>query len=433
MPTEFATREPIRTDELPDALIITRNLPPLVGGMERLVWHIVDELREGYRIHVIGPNGCGAQLPQGVTVTEVPLKPISLYLFRAIIAALREALHRRLHIVFAGSGLTAPFAWIVARLSGANCFVYLHGLDIEARHPLYRLLWRPFFRHFDRIMVNSRFTQQLASGAGIPPEHTTILHPGVQLPDMRDAIRKRIDFRNRHYLDDSPVMLYVGRITARKGLAVFADDILPRIVKQQPNAKLVVIGDEPTSALLQTKGERARIEEILMINGLKQSVRFLGELSQDDPELTAAYFASDVLVFPVQNRMNDNEGFGMVAIEAAAHGLPTVAFAVGGVTDAVADNISGKLVLAGDNYAFSRAVINQLNRASSNRMHDINEFAAGFAWPLFGQRLRQICQPGRKESICVKKHPKINAVHLGYLGERQDRCGLTRTADRSKN
>ena len=157
----------------------------------------------------------------------------------------------------------------------------------------------------------------------------------------------------------------------------------------------VVIGDEPTSALLQTKGERARIEEILTINGLKQIVRFLGELAQDDPELTAAYFASDVLVFPVQKRMNDNEGFGMVAIEAAAHGLPTVAFAVGGVTDAVAARASGKLVAAGDNQAFSQAVTDQLKDAFA-RMGDIIDFAAKFAWPIFGHRLRLLCRFARE-------------------------------------
>jgi phosphatidylinositol alpha-1,6-mannosyltransferase len=132
---------------------------------------------------------------------------------------------------------------------------------------------------------------------------------------------------------------------------------------------------------------------------LKRSDRFLGELAQDDPELGAAYFAADVLVFPVQKRMYDNEGFGMVAIEAAAHGLPTVAFAVGGVTDAVADNVSGRLVAAGDNEAFSRAVIDHLKNTSSLGNGDITTFAAKFAWPRFGQRLRLLCRSIRKDSI----------------------------------
>jgi phosphatidylinositol alpha-1,6-mannosyltransferase len=399
MPTVNTKGKPISIKELPSALVITRNLPPLVGGMEHLVWHIVDELSREYRVHVIGPAGCGAYLPRGVTVNEVPLKPLILYLLHANVTALWQAFRRRPRLVFAGSGLTAPFAWLAAKLFGVFCVVYLHGLDIEARHPLYRHLWRPFIRHCDRVVVNSHFTEKLASKVGIPPERITMLHPGVELPDICDAERMRADFRNRHNLVDSPIMLYVGRLTARKGFAVFVRDILPHIIVQQPNAKLIVIGDEPTSALLQAKGERARIEDILTGNMLKRSVRFLGELAQDDPELGAAYFAADVLVFPVQKRMYDNEGFGMVAIEAAAHGLPTVAFAVGGVTDAVADNISGRLVAAGDNEAFSRAVIDHLKNTSSLRKRDINVFAAKFAWPRFGQRLRLICRSIRKNSI----------------------------------
>jgi phosphatidylinositol alpha-1,6-mannosyltransferase len=393
MPTVNTKGKPISIKELPNALIITRNLPPLVGGMERLVWHIVDELSQEYRVHVIGPAGCGDYLPRGVTVNEVPLKPFFLYLLHTKVAALWQALRRRPHLVLAGSGLTAPFAWIVARLFGANCVVYLHGLDIEARHPLYRLFWRPFFRYCDRVLVNSHFTQQLAYGAGISHESTTILHPGVELPDMRDAARQRTEFRNRHDLKDSPVMLYVGRITARKGFAVFAGEILPRIIEGQPDAKLLLIGDEPEYALKHRGGERQRAMDALAANHLSNRLIIL--TGADDNTLRSAYFASDVLVFPVQERLHDHEGFGMVAIEAAAHGLPTVAFAVGGVTDAIADNVSGKLIAADDNNAFSQAVIDLLNNASSEGMEDITTFAARFAWSLFGQRLRFLCRSVR--------------------------------------
>ena len=38
-------------------LHITRNLPPLVGGMERLNWHIADELSRRAQVQVIGPQG----------------------------------------------------------------------------------------------------------------------------------------------------------------------------------------------------------------------------------------------------------------------------------------------------------------------------------------------------------------------------------------
>jgi phosphatidylinositol alpha-1,6-mannosyltransferase len=38
-------------------LIITRNLPPLVGGMERLNWHMADELSQYAKVRVVGPKG----------------------------------------------------------------------------------------------------------------------------------------------------------------------------------------------------------------------------------------------------------------------------------------------------------------------------------------------------------------------------------------
>lgn len=373
-------------DKRRTALVITRNLPPLVGGMERLVWHIVDELRAEYRVHVIGPKGCTPLLPDGVTATEVPLKPLLWYLVRSKVSALWQAVRRRPDIVLAGSGLTAPFAWLAARLAGARAMVYLHGLDIESRQPVYRLLWKPFFRRCDQVLVNSHFTHQLAYEAGIAAERITILHPGVELPDMDDAEQQRAAFRQRHELGDSPVMLYVGRITARKGLAVFVREILPGIIERNPEAKLVVIGDEPTHALHHRTGEYKRVIDTLQTNGLYERTLFLRNL--DDRALDSAYFAADVLVFPVQQQSHDNEGFGMVAVEAAAHGTPTVAFAAGGVPDAISDGISGDLIPAGTYSAFANAVSVRLDSRDAKIAEFCRGFALPFSWAAFGRRLR---------------------------------------------
>ena len=378
--------------EIPSAIVITRNLPPLIGGMERLVWHIVDELRRDYHVHVIGPAGCGLFLHSSVTVTEVPVRPMFGYLLRTKLAGIRHALRLRPRIVFAGSGLTAPLAWLAARLSGARCVAYLHGLDVEAKHRLYRALWHPFFRHCDKILVNSRFTKELASTAGIAIERIAILHPGVELPDLNQAVCQRADFRARHSLNGDPIMLYVGRITPRKGLAAFVREILPRIADSKPDAKLVVIGDEPTEAIHVQAGEHRRVTDALETTGLGDRVIFLKNVPDD--VLRSAYFAADVLVFPVQERPNDHEGFGMVAIEAAAHGLPTVAFAVGGVTDAVIDGQTGMLIAPGDNDQFSRAVLGYLGAdysAKDDRSANIRASAAPFAWPAFGKRLKELC------------------------------------------
>ncbi len=367
------------------ALLITRNLPPLVGGMERLVWHIADALAQQYRLHVIGPVGCAAHMPAGVSSNEIPIKPLWHFLWRVTWAAIIQAFRRKPSVVFAGSGLTAPFVWLAARLTGAKCVVYLHGLDIETQHPVYRLLWRPFFKRFDLVFVNSHFTQGLALGAGVSAERIRLLHPGVQLPAMDTANAQRQAFRQHHHLGSRPVLLYVGRITARKGLLPFIRDIFPTILAERPDTQLLVIGDEPTHALHQADSPRQKITEALLSQDNAHRVSFLSK--QDDKQLSQAYFAADVHIFPVQETPGDYEGFGMVAIEAAAHGLPTVVFNVGGVADAVADGVSGRLIPAGDNAAFARAV-HQLIENPIGSAHP-RQFAARFAWHEFDTQLHQ--------------------------------------------
>jgi phosphatidyl-myo-inositol dimannoside synthase len=116
-------------------------------------------------------------------------------------------------------------------------------------------------------------------------------------------------------------------------------------------------------------------------------VRLLGAV--DDQTLSDAYFGADVMVFPVLNLPGDVEGFGMVAIEAAAHGLPTVAFAIGGVPDAVADGESGWLVAPGDNGAFAKKVLALLDVPQRDEFAECCRHHAGrFEWSEFGQRLQ---------------------------------------------
>ena len=360
-------------------LLVTRNFPPLWGGMERLNWHMADELSREYAVTVVGPAGAAAQAPANVTVIEVPLRPLWRFLLLASWRALRAARRSRPSVVLAGSGLTAPMAWLAARLSGARCGAYVHGLDVIATHPVYRLVWRPFLRRMDCIIANSRHTAGLARSAGVDPTRIEVVHPGVTLPMLDPYARAR--FRARHGLGEVPLLLSVGRLTARKGLAEFAAEVLPRVVATSPEALLVVIGGEPTHALHGgSGGGAARVRTTAASAGVQDHLRFLGSAS--DADLSEAYQAADVLVFPVRDLAGDVEGFGMVAVEAAAHGLPTVAYATGGVVDAVAEGESGTLLAPGDEAGFAAATLRLL--AQPMPPGRVRGFAERFAWSQFG-------------------------------------------------
>ena len=367
----------------PRVLIVTRNLPPLVGGMERLNWHMAQELARRSEVRVIGPAGAAASAPAGVPVTEVSLRPLGKFLGLAQLQALREARRFRPGLVLAGSGLTAPLALLAARRVGARAAVYVHGLDLAVAHPLYRRLWLPALRRMDRVIANSHATRTLALKAGIDAARIGIVHPGVEVPASLpgdDAVRA---FRQRHGLGERPLLLSVGRLSERKGIREFVVDVLPHIVAARPDVLFVVIGAAPADALHAKAQTPAQILEEARRAGVAGHVHFLGSI--DDAELSVAYRASAVHVFPIRELPGDPEGFGMVAVEAAAHGLPTVAYATGGVVDAVAGGVSGCLVPPGDAAAFARAVLKLL--AQPLEEAGIRVFAERFNWDEFGKRL----------------------------------------------
>lgn len=366
-------------------LLITRNFPPLWGGMERLNWHLADELSKEFEVRVIGPAGASQHAPRGVIVREAPLRPLRRFLLSATELARREAKIWQPDIVLAGSGLTAPLVWLVARKCGALKAVYVHGLDLSVPHIAYRALWRPALRRMDCVIANSSATFALAQNIGIASECIHIIHPGVDMPELHATARAR--FRVAHGLGGQvPVLLSVGRLTARKGMREFVEDVLPRIVAERPDAQLVIVGAAPADALYAQAQSPASIEAAADAAGVREHVHFLG--TRFGGELADAYAGADVHVFPVRELRNDPEGFGMVAVEAAAHGLSTVAYATGGVVDAVKEGVSGRLVVAGDAEGFSKAVLQIFKEGISAQ--DCQDFARQFEWPEFGRRISTV-------------------------------------------
>ena len=383
----LAHQHPTKQPNATRILHITRNLPPLVGGMERLNWHIADELSKHAEVNVIGPSGASRIKPASVHLSEAPLKPLPLFLCIALLKATWIALHWKPHIVLAGSGLTAPLAWLVSKLTGARSAAYLHGFDITVNNKAYRTFWRPTFKKLDTVIVNSTPTRQLALDAGVANDRITTIYPGVTLPQAAQPEETITAFKQQHGLIDKKILLSVGRLTTRKGLREFVEHALPTIIEAHPNTMLVIVGEAPKNSLaagIQT------VESILAIaneKGIAAHLKFLGVIT-DPHTLALVYESADVHVFPVRHIPDDPEGFGMVAIEAAAHGLPTAAFATGGIIDAVAEGRSGHLAPPGNYPALAHVVLQILTDGKPHWQTSTQPFARGFAWPELGKALQ---------------------------------------------
>lgn len=381
----------------PRILLVTRNLPPLVGGMERLNWHIADELSRHAEVRIVGPEGSAAQCPARVEPTEVPLHPLWQFLTASAWQTMRITMAWKPDVVLAGSGLSAPAALMAARTAGARASVYLHGLDAAVRHPVYRALWHPAIRRMDTVVANSRATAELARKLGVIESRLHVVHPGVEIPSAPQPAHALHAFRHRHGLGQGRLLLSIGRLTTRKGLREFVQHALPAIIRGAPDITLAIIGDAPADSLHASLQTRESIQATADAAGVGQHLHFLGIIT-DPVDLACAYESAALHIFPVRSLPGDPEGFGMVAIEAAAHGLPTVAFATGGVVDAVRDGQSGHLVEPGNYPALAAATLQVLDSPTDQWQTKTTLLSREFAWPVFGQKLNAALGTGLRPS-----------------------------------
>jgi len=176
---------------------------------------------------------------------------------------------------------------------------------------------------------------------GAPRERLELVPSGVDpaffSPGDRAGARAALG------LDDRPTLLFVGRIQPLKGLTV-AVEALARLADRR--TRLVVVGG-PSG--LDGPVEMERVVALVDRLGLAERVLFVPP--QPHHLLSSWYRAADVVVVPSRS-----ESFGLVALEAAACGVPVVAAAVGGLRTLVDDGVSGFLVEDRDPASFARAV-----------------------------------------------------------------------------
>ncbi|MGH8172196.1 MAG: glycosyltransferase [Rhodanobacteraceae bacterium] len=134
-------------------------------------------------------------------------------------------------------------------------------------------------------------------------------------------------------------LLAVGRLSHYKGF-----DVLIDALAKARDARLVLVGDGESNAML-----RARALE----RGIESRMHFTGALGET--ELLAAYAAADAFVLPSLNR---GEAFGLVLLEAMRSGLPVIASAIpgSGVGEVVVDGETGVLVPPNDRDALASAI-----------------------------------------------------------------------------
>ena len=312
---------------------------------------------------VIGPKGCRKHLPRGVTCYEAPSKT-PLFLVSALFLVIKACRKSPFDWVIGSNGGMAPLVQIGSWLTKGRSFIFLHGKDIVIRNVLYRLFFWSFVARANVVSVNSSNTRKLAVERGIHAARIVLLHPCIQ---PRELPEKELDWDSSR-----PAILYAGRIVPRKGLKEWLE--VSHGWLKQHNITLWIAGDAPSGQSLGVDTQYLQsILRLIDAHQLNEYVKFWGRLP--DLEMNQLMSEASVQLMPLVPTEDDIEGFGMVVIEAALLGTPTVAFEVGGVVDAVSKQED---LIAPPDYAKFNARLLHYADDSAPQSNDLESFASQF-------------------------------------------------------
>ncbi|MEM7273301.1 MAG: glycosyltransferase [Actinomycetota bacterium] len=230
----------------------------------------------------------------------------------------------------------------------------------------------------DAVLANATAeAEQLVEFYDADPTRIEIVPPGVDhalfSPGNQAGARWALG------TGDEPVLLFVGRIQPLKGVDV-AVEALARV--ERTDARLWIVGG---ASGLAGGAEVDRIRGLIAERGLVDRVRFIP--AQPHHLLSTYYRAADICLVPSRS-----ESFGLVALEAAACGVPTVASAVGGLLTLVDHGHSGYLVEDRDPSAYAAWIDTILGDPVLARRLAVSAAARArtYTWSTSAARLRRL-------------------------------------------
>lgn len=320
-------------------LLVTNDFPPRTGGIQSYLWEL------WRRLPLDGSEVLTTPYPGSAAFDEEQRYTVTRSRERVLLP--RPSLTRRVRARAGaiGAGLVVldpalPAGWIGPRL-GLPYGVVVHGaeLTVPARLPGARSLLRPVLAGAELLVAAGEYpaaeARRLLGSAG-PDEGPTmvVVPPGVDTRRFRPLTKAERDGERARLGVGATDRLVVSmsRLVPRKGMDVLIA------------ASSLLVGDYPDLMVLiaGTGRDRGRLERL--VRHLRAPVRLLDRVHDD--HLPGLLGAADIFAMLCRSRWGglEQEGFGIVFLEAAACGVPQVAGESGGSADAVVHGETGLVV-----------------------------------------------------------------------------------------
>ncbi len=250
-------------------------------------------------------------------------------------------------------------AALVARRRGLPLVVSLHGSDVylAERHVALAAAAGVALRQAAAVTACSADLYVRSVRLGTRVTASRVIPYGVNPQEFRPDAQAQVQVRGELGVDaDTPLVVGLGRLVAKKGFGVLLD-AWPHVLRQHPQALLVLVGYGDLRSQLQRQATAL---------GIGRQVHFAGQLERGR---AAAYVAAaDVFALPIVSGQGA-DGLPNALLEAMGAGRPVVASRVAGVPDVIEDGCHGLLVPERDPAALAGAITRLLgDRALARRL-----------------------------------------------------------------
>ena len=374
-------------------LCVTNDFGPRAGGIETFIIGLIERLPKGSVIVYTSAQDKSEPYDQqwldsfGV---EVIRDKARILLPTPGVAYCVSALTKDRGIKTAFFGAAAPLGLLapVLRRAGVTKIIALtHGHEVWWS-KVWPFTWamKSIARNVDHLTYLGEFTRRAISRSINTTAQSAMVKiaPGIDTDHFTPTDSSEL--KSELGLSDKKVIVSVGRLVHRKGQDVLIE-AMPHLLKEIPDAHLVLIGEGPYRGYLET-----RVKNL----GIDSSVTFIGRITYAD--LPRYICLGEVFVMPSRSRLAglEVEGLGIVYLEASACGLPVIAGNSGGAPDAVVQGVTGLVVNGKDQHAVATSIATLLNDQEKAREmgRKGREWVIGqWRWEIWSEKFRELLKP----------------------------------------
>ena len=328
---------------MPSILLVTNDFGPRAGGIETFIIGLLERLPKGevivYTSRQSGSESFDKKWLDNFGVRVIRDASKILLPTPRVVRAVRKVIKQG-EVEKIWFGAAAPLAISARFLRAGNVkkiVALSHGHELWWSKVFpFNFAMKEIARSVDVLTFLGDYTGSVIKRNFKDRAKLVKIAPGIDISHFKPEgdLSKINAVRSELKIGSEPLILSVGRLVHRKGQDKLIT-AMPKILAKRPDAKLLLIGQGP---------RKAKLDSLVAKYGIADSVKFLGSIAYTD--LPKYLNAADLFVMPSRSRLMglEVEGLGIVYLEASACALPVIAGSSGGAPDALIDGRTGYVV-----------------------------------------------------------------------------------------